>query len=119
MRKLLLLGALFLALFPSALFADQLSDEIEYLTTHLQKSDCTFVRNGANHDTSEALEHINKKYAYFKKKIKTTEDFIKYSATKSTISGNHYSIISGETTYDSQKYLLSILKKYRESRKGK
>ena len=69
------------------------TDEIESLLLFIEQSGCTFVRNGNHYDTLKAREHIEKKYAYYKERITTTEDFILYSATKSSITGEPYMVI--------------------------
>lgn len=69
---------------------NKMTVEIEYLLEFIENSDCTFIRNGKAHDTENGLEHIEKKYAHFKKKIKTAEDFINRSASGSLISGKPY-----------------------------
>ena len=67
--------------------------EIESLLLFIEQSECTFIRNGKHYDALEAREHIEKKYAYYKERIKTAEDFILYSATKSSITGEPYRLI--------------------------
>jgi len=67
--------------------------EIEHLLQYIDASDCSFIRNGKSYDSIDAGAHIRKKYAHIKKRIKTTEDFIKYAATKSSLSGRPYQII--------------------------
>ena len=59
----------------------------------IEQSKCTFIRNGKQHNGSEARGHIETKYDYFKKKISTTEDFITYAATKSVMSGKPYRVL--------------------------
>ena len=66
------------------------SDEIVHLLAYIKASDCQFIRNSKVYTGKEGLEHVKKKYEYFKKKIETAEDFIKYSATKSELSGKMY-----------------------------
>lgn len=66
--------------------------EIHYLLTYIEQSECLFNRNGIDYEGSEVISHINKKYTYFKDEIKTTEDFIALSATKSELSGKKYTV---------------------------
>ncbi|ABV36380.1 conserved hypothetical protein [Shewanella sediminis HAW-EB3] len=67
---------------------------------------------------AEAVEHINKKYEYFSDDIKSTEDFIKYSATKSKMSGKFYKIHCGnKSPVKSRDWLLTELEAYRKSQK--
>jgi hypothetical protein len=69
------------------------TEEIASLLLFIEQSECTFTRNGKHYDSLEAREHIEKKYAYYKERINSAEDFILYSATKSTITGEPYRVI--------------------------
>ena len=69
------------------------TEEIASLLLFIEQSECTFTRNGKHYDSLEAREHIEKKYAYYKERINTAEDFILYSATKSSITGEPYRVI--------------------------
>ena len=54
------------------------------------------------------------KYDYFRDDIKSTEEFIEYSASKSTMSGEYYTVTCpGFETIKTQDWLLAELKKYR------
>ncbi|WP_346347754.1 DUF5329 family protein [Shewanella gelidimarina] len=71
---------------------------------------------GTMHNGTEAAGHIKKKYEYFLDDIKSTEDFVKYSATKSKMSGRYYKIHCGnESPIKSRDWLLIELKAYRNS----
>lgn len=63
---------------------------INHLLNFVETSQCTFVRNGVDHDSRNAADHIKKKYNYFKNKIHTADDFIALAATKSELSGRPY-----------------------------
>jgi len=69
------------------------TEEIEALLLFIEQSECTFIRNGKHYDALKAREHIEKKYAYYKERITSAEDFILYSATKSSITGEPYRVI--------------------------
>ncbi len=43
-------------------------------------------------ETKKGISHIEKKYNYYRDDIHNTEDFIKLSATKSTMSGGYYTV---------------------------
>jgi len=60
-------------------------DEINHLLYFVEVSDCTYERNGTFHKGSAEVKHINKKYHSFADDISSAEDFIKRSATKSTL----------------------------------
>jgi hypothetical protein len=49
---------------------------VTYLLDFVARSDCTFIRNGRSHAPQEVSEQMKAKYEYFKKEIKTPEDFI-------------------------------------------
>lgn len=68
--------------------------EVGRLMIFVEKSGCKFNRNGRWYDSTEAAKHIAKKYRYVKKRgmVKKTEDFIKYAATKSSMSGKPYTV---------------------------
>lgn len=76
---------------PNASLAD-MSSEIDHLIHYIETSDCAFIRNGKSYGGQEASEHIRKKFAFTKRWIKTTEDFIRYAATESSVSGKPYQV---------------------------
>ena len=76
------------------------NEEIASLLLFVERSECTFIRNGKHYDSSAARRHMEKKYAYFKERVNTAEEFIEYSATKSTLSDKPYTVIcNGENMY--------------------
>ena len=81
------------------------TEEIASLLLFVEQSECTFIRNGKHYDALEARQHIEKKYAYFKERITTAEEFIQYSATKSTISGKPYKVICNGVAMNSVDWL--------------
>ncbi len=86
-----LLASLFVfALTPQKANADSLEQTIDFLLDYVAKSDAAFIRNGQTHTPQEAVNHIKAKYEHFKKEIKTPEDFIRLSASKSLLSGQPY-----------------------------
>ena len=91
-------------------------DEIAHLLTFVETTECKYERNGTLHNGAEAVKHINKKYQYSADGIKSAEDFIKYSATKSKMSGKYYKIhCANKAIVKSQDWLLTELKTYRKS----
>ncbi len=94
--------------------ASLLAGEINHLITFVGNSDCTFIRNGDNHNADEAVAHMQKKYDYFRKKIDSTEEFIEMSASKSLLSGEPYWIACpGSEKQHSRTWLLNALALYR------
>ena len=88
--------------------------EITHLLNYVKTTQCKYIRNGSEHSGVDAAAHIKKKYDYFKDDIKSAEDFIRLSATKSTMTGSKYYIdCPGSQKVESGKWLLTELKKYR------
>ena len=105
-------------LLSTAAFADT-QNEIAHLLDFVANTACKYERNGTIYDGVEAQIHIKKKYHYFIDKIKSAEDFIKYSATRSTMSGKKYKILCADTpVQNSEDWLLEELKKFRQSQAG-
>ncbi len=89
--------------------------EVEHLLAFIKNSGCILDRNGTDYPAKKGLQHIKKKYDYFRDDIKNTEDFIALAATKSTMSGEYYKVkCTGKKIVTTQHWLLSELKKYRE-----
>lgn len=91
--------------------------EINFLISYVDSSQCIFTRNGINYSGSEAIAHIQLKYDYYKDDIKTAEDFIRLSATKSEISGKKYTLqCKNKQVQELGKWLLDALKSYRKNK---
>ena len=105
-------------LFTGVVSADT-QQEINHLLAFVANTTCQYERNGTVYDGARAEKHIKRKYEYFKDKINSAEDFIKYSATKSTMSGKQYKIhCENIATQNSSDWLLDELKKYRDGQPG-
>ena len=107
---------LLLGLAPIA-WAD-LQDEIQHLLQFVENSGCEFERNGTIYDSKEARLHIEKKYNYVRSYVDETEDFIKYAATESSISGRKYHVICGDRKLASGDWLHEELSRYRSGIRG-
>ena len=93
--------------------------EINHLLEFVAASPCQFDRNGTIHNGPEARDHMNMKYEHYRKKVKTAEDFIKYSATRSKLSGRKYKIHCPDSSeMNSSDWLLNELKAFRKSEQG-
>jgi len=111
--RFLKLAFLPLVLYSNGAYADP-QQEIKHLLQFVEQTSCTYERNGSLHSGAEAKDHIQKKYEYYEDKVKTAEDFIKYSATESTFSSKKYKIhCANEATINSSDWLLSELQVYR------
>jgi len=112
-RKIIRVLAVLLLTGIGTVIADT-QQEIDHLLDFVARTDCQYDRNGTIHNGQEARDHINMKYEYYQKKVKTSEDFIKYSATKSKLSGRKYKIrCPGQSAMDSSVWLLNELQTYR------
>lgn len=106
------LGLALLLAAPLVVLAD-MQDEIQHLLQFVEKSGCEFERNGTVYDSKEARSHIEKKYNYVSSYVDKTEDFIKYAATESSISGRKYHVICGDNQQSSADWLHQELTRYR------
>ena len=89
-------------------------NEVQYLINFVKESPCILERNGKQYQGDKSAPHIQKKYDYYKDKIKTTEQFIELSATKSLMSGRYYMVTCGdEKAIKTQQWLLQALSDYR------
>jgi len=92
----------------------RLDREIRHLTRFVAESGCNFIRNGKTHTPAQAVEHIDKKYTYFKVDIDSAEKFIELSATQSTLTGKKYTIkCPGQDAVESREWLLEELRAFR------
>lgn len=69
------------------------SEKIQALISTVEKSDgLVFIRNGSAHDPAQAASHLRLKWKNAGKRVRTAEDFIRYCATGSSMSGKPYRI---------------------------
>jgi hypothetical protein len=91
-----LIVGLALLIFAQAACAEKLDDTISYLINYVASSKATFIRNGTSHTPEQAAAHVKAKYEHFKSEIKTPEDFIRLSASKSLVTGQPYFVRTPE-----------------------
>jgi len=110
-----LLAIILLCAFTSTIVAgESLEQTVNYLFDYVAKSDATFIRNGQTHTPREAVNHIKAKYEHFKSEIKTPEDFIRLSASKSLLTGQPYLVrISDGKETRLDEWLTQALKQHR------
>ena len=90
--------------------------EVDYLLNYVKNSSCKINRNGKFYEGIDAVSHIERKYDYFRDNISTTEEFIEYSASKSTMSGKYYLVkCDSSEVVKTKEWLLNELKRYREN----
>jgi hypothetical protein len=100
--------------------SEDLTGTISYLLSYVEKSDCIFIRNNREHTAQQAAHHMQRKYDHFKSEIKTPEDFIRLTATKSLISGKPYRVkLKTGKVIASETWLLKALEVYRQTRANK
>lgn len=98
--------------------ANHLSQAIQYLLDFVKTSGCIFIRNEIEHTAVEAAAHMQRKYEHFKDKIKTPEDFIRLTATKSLMTGKLYYVrLKDGKKLTSEAWLLQALEAYRQKQK--
>ncbi len=89
--------------------------EIRHPLDHVAASDCRFIRNGKSYDARAAREHIKQKYDYFRSRIRTAEDFIRWAASQSSMSGEPYRIRCGAETMRCADWLRAELERLRQT----
>lgn len=95
MRKTLFLAVVIIVLFAVAAVARENIEnrKINYLISAVENlSGATFVRNGTEHDSKDAANHLRLKLEKAGNRVKTAEDFIKLCASKSYITNQPYMI---------------------------
>ena len=61
--------------------------EIDHLLDFVGTSTCTFVRNGTDYPPPKARDASGMKYQFARRGSRAAEEFIKYLATESSMSG--------------------------------
>ena len=68
-------------------------ERIAYLISSVAAmSDAQFIRNGTRYDARAAAEHLRMKLSLAGSHVQSAEDFIRYCATGSSVSGQPYQI---------------------------
>jgi hypothetical protein len=90
------------------------AEEITHLLDFVEKSPCSFIRNGVSYPAKEAKAHLERKYAQARDRIKTAEDFIDHVASRSGTSGKPYLVrCGGGETRQSAEWFRSELQRLR------
>ena len=87
--------------------------EIRYLLEFVAASGCTFVRNGSDHSSAEAADHLRLKYERGRRYANSAEDFIDHLASQSSWSGDTYTVRCGNDTLTSSLWLHRALAAHR------
>ena len=96
-----------------AMAADDYDAEVQYLLTYVEESGCTFVRNGSEHDSAGAADHLRLKYNRGGKYVNSAAQFIDRLATESSWTGQAYTVTCDGVTEPSGKWLHSALEAHR------
>jgi len=91
--------------------------EIEQLLDFVGTSGCDFIRNGIRHHPEDAREHLAMKLSRAGGRVETAEDFVRYVATGSSITGRPYGVACpGKKMIESRLWLITELERLRASR---
>ncbi len=89
------------------------TEETNILISTVEKSGCQFERNGTWHASNEAANHLRRKFKATEKKLQTTEQFIQYVASTSSLTKTPYRIRCGTETVEANIWLSQKLKSIR------
>ena len=116
MKNIFVVLMVLLSLVAVCAFAQDTSEtaKIQYLITSVETLEgAKFIRNGREYDAPSAADHLRLKLKVAGKKVKTAEDFIKYCASKSSITGKPYLMrFTDGTTVKSEVYFRDRLKAF-------
>ena len=105
-----------LVAFSLAAHAEQDVDaEVAHLLVFVADSGCTFVRNGTEHSSQDAAEHLQMKFKRGRRYVDSAEDFINRLASESSWSGKPYTVQCGDSVEASGVWLHRELAAYRQS----
>ena len=90
--------------------------EIDHLLEFVGASRCTFIRNGTRYAASEAKAHLQMKYRFAKLRLGSAEDFIRYLASGSSVSGEPYHVNCDGADLLAGDWLGEELRRYRQSK---
>jgi hypothetical protein len=92
---------------------------INHLLNYVDESNCVFIRNGKEYNSKEAAKHMKMKCDSFKDEIKTPEEFIELTASKSLVSGQPYLVrCADHSPIPSADWLAKELSNYRRTLHG-
>ncbi|WP_140626602.1 DUF5329 domain-containing protein [Methylibium rhizosphaerae] len=91
--------------------------EISALLGHIERSGCSFERNGQWHEAPAARAHIERKYRALAERglVPSAESFIELAATRSSTTGRPYQVRCGQApAVASGPWLMQALGRLRE-----
>lgn len=107
-------AALLLLATSSFVAADEVRDEINNLIQVVADSGCVFIRNGDEHDSANAADHLKLKLRRGKRYASSTEKFIDRLASESSWSGDPYFIVCNDVRRTANNWLHAALNDLRE-----
>ncbi|PLW67975.1 DUF5329 domain-containing protein [Pseudohalioglobus lutimaris] len=109
------LAATLVLLFCGAAMADTSADtEVNYLLEFVEASGCVFHRNGSDHDSADAADHLRLKYRRGGKYVNNADQFIERLASESSWTGKAYTVTCDGVTRPSGEWLQEALDAYRQ-----
>jgi len=105
-------------LLAAGLFAaepDASDAEIDFLIEQVATSDCTFIRNGREHDAEAASDHLQMKRRRGSRYFDTAEEFIERIASRSSWTGKPYRIRCGDDEVVAERWFTDRLADYRNA----
>jgi hypothetical protein len=116
MKSISLVLMVLLSLVSACAYAQDFSEtaRIQYLIASVEALEgAKFIRNGREHDARSASDHLRLKLKVAGNKVKTAEDFIKFCASKSSITGEPYLMrFADGTTVKSEVFFRDKLKSF-------
>ena len=90
--------------------------EVDHILTFVRHSQCTFIRNGSDHTSAEAADHIAMKAKHAGVTVTNGDTLIDLVASKSSITGQPYHVrCPGLPEMESATWLHGELNRYRKS----
>jgi hypothetical protein len=116
MKNISMALMVYLLLAAACAFAQDTSEaaKIQYLIASVETLEgAKFIRNGSEYDAHAASDHLRLKLKMAGKKVKTAEDFIKFCASQSSITGKPYLMrFADGTTVKSEVFFKNKLKTF-------
>jgi hypothetical protein len=116
MRTISVVIVILLSLAAVRVCAGDLSEaaKIQYLLASVEALEgATFIRNGSEHEARAAADHLRLKLKAAGNKVKTAEDFIKFCASRSSITNDPYLIrLTDGTTVKSEVFFRNKLRTF-------
>lgn len=115
MNRLFCTTAILLVLITSV-FAREAREQarIDFLIHDVEQAKgVVFIRNGTEHASAEAAEHLRMKVNYAGERVKTAEDFVKLCASESYLTHQRYKIrLANGKTVDAGEYFTARLREF-------